>query len=165
MNDIQHFAKIIRDTKFTMFTTIDKVSGELHSRPMTLQEMEFDGDLWFFAQKYSELAQQVEANPNVNLSFANTDTFSFLSGQGVAELIIGDKAKERELWKPLYRAWFPEGLDDPQLCLIRVKITSADYWESPESKLVRMVGFAKAILSGSKANNALGERGHLRIQQ
>lgn len=160
--DIARFAKIIKDIKFAMLTTREVGGNTLVSRPMTLQQMEFDGDLWFFAAWTSELVNQIENNPYINLAFSNPKDLSFLSAQGVAE-ITTDEEKAKELWNPAYKAWFPEGLDDPNLCLIKVKIESADYWRSPDSALVRLVGFATAILTGQKANSALGRQGHLEI--
>jgi general stress protein 26 len=162
MNDIKHFSKLIKDIKFAMLTTANLDNGTLYSRPMTLQQVEFDGDLWFFANRPSELAHQVEMNPKVNLSFSNVKDFSFLSAKGSAQ-IIDDKAKAAELWNPLFKTWFKEGLEDPNLCLIKVRVEEADYWESPDSKIVRLIGFAKAIVKGERNNSAIGHHGHLSL--
>lgn len=162
MNDIQHFSRLIKDIKFCMFTTLNAESNHMQSRPMTLQEMEFDGVLWFFAGKHSELARQLNANPNVNLAFSNPKNFSFLSAQGKAYLTADGKKKE-ELWNPAYKAWFPQGLEDPELSLVKVIIESADYWESPDSALVRLVGFAKNIIGGKRTDSSLGKHGHLNM--
>lgn len=161
-SDIAHFGRIIKDIKFAMLTTREVGGNTLVSRPMTLQQMEFDGDLWFFASWSSALVNQIENNPFVNLAFANPKDFSFLSAQGIAE-VTTDEEKAKELWSPMHKAWFPEGLDDPNLCLIKVKVESADYWESPDSAIVRLAGFAKAIFTGQKGSSALGKHGHLEI--
>jgi general stress protein 26 len=42
-------AELIQDQRLAMLTTRDPF-GTLMSRPMALQEVEFDGDLWFFAE-------------------------------------------------------------------------------------------------------------------
>lgn len=163
MNDIELFGKLIKDTKFAMMTTMDKDRTTLHSRPMTVQEIDFDGDLWFFASRSSDLARQIENYALVNLTFSNLKDFSFLSAQGFARMVY-DREKERALWNPLYMAWFPRGLEDPDLCLIKVMVESADYWVSPESKLVRLAGFAKAIILGKKADESLAEQGHMEFR-
>jgi general stress protein 26 len=162
MNDIQYFAKLIKDIKFAMLTTVDVVSGQLESRPMTLQQVEFDGDLWFFASRAADFVRHIEFNPSVNLAFSNPEDFSFLSAKGSAQVVF-DPEKAEELWNPMCQAWFPQGLADPNLCLLKVSVESADYWKTPESKFIRLVGFAKAILTGQKANQALGQHGHLNI--
>ena len=65
-NDIAHFGRLIKDIKFVMLTTREVGGNTLVSRPMTLQKMEFDGDLWFFASWSSILLNQIENNPFVN---------------------------------------------------------------------------------------------------
>lgn len=161
MNDVEHFARLIKEIKFAMLTTIDTVDGSLHSRPMTLQEVEIDGHLWFFAHRTSEMVKQIEKNTHVNLSFSNPKDYSFISAQGNAYITF-DKDKENELWNPMYQAWFPEGLADPNLCLIRVTVQSADYWESPGSALVHLFGFAKAMITGERVDH-IGKQGHLSL--
>lgn len=161
-NDILQFGKLIKDIKFAMLTTREVGGNTLVSRPMTLQQLEFDGNLWFFAAWTSELVKQIENNPYVNLAFSNSKDFSFLSAQGIAEITTDDD-KAKALWNPMYKAWFPEELDDPNLCLLKIKVESVDYWQSPESTLVRLVGFAKSILTGQKADKTLGKHGHIEL--
>jgi general stress protein 26 len=50
-----------------------------------------------------------------------------------------------ELWSPLHRAWFPKGLDDPNIALLQVEVDRAEYWDSPSSKVVQLIGLAKAL--------------------
>ena len=160
-NDTEHFAKLIKETKFAMLTTVNR-SGDLRSRPMTLVENEFNGDLWFFTHQSSDLASQVKAQPKVNLAFANVKDNSYVSACGQAE-IVTDKAKEKYFWNPLFKAWFPEGLEDPDLCLLKVSVESADYWDSPAAPIVKLVGFAKAVLTGKPAGPELGTHGHINL--
>lgn len=163
ISDEQQFGELIKDIKFVMFGTLEKHRSFITSRPMTILEKEFDGDLWFFASHSSDLVKQIEEYALVNLTFSNDKDFSFLSARGFAE-VIQDKEKQEDLWKPQYRAWFSGGVDDPDLCLIKVVVKSVDYWKSPESKLVRFVGFTKAIISGEKHNPALGGHEHLELR-
>jgi general stress protein 26 len=64
---------------------------------------------------------------------------------------VKDKAKAKELWNVFYKAWFPEGLDDPKLALIRVDVDHAEYWDSPNSKVVQLAGLIKAAVTGKPA--------------
>jgi general stress protein 26 len=66
---------------------------------------------------------------------------------GRAELVL-DKQKMAELWNPVYKAWFPKGLEDPEIALLRVKVEKAEYWDMPHSAAVKVIGFAKAVLTG-----------------
>ncbi len=161
-SDIKQFAQIIKDIKFTMLTTIDPADGSLHGRPMTLQETEFDGILWFFAARSSEVVKQIQKNTNVNLSFSHPKQSSFISAQGNA-IVTLDRDKEKELWNPGYKAWFPKGLSDPDLCLIKVNVLSADYWESTDSNLVKFFNFAKSMVTGKNNFEYFGKYEHFSL--
>jgi general stress protein 26 len=159
MNDVQKFAKIIEKIQFAMMTTISANDRHLNSRPMTLLKTEFDGDLWFFAGRASQPVEDIQEEPMVNLAFSDPKTNAYMSVSGRAEMVL-DRAKAEELWNPLFKAWFPKGLEDPDLCMIKVEVESADYWESPSSPVAKLAGFAKVILTGQRAGDALGKREH-----
>jgi general stress protein 26 len=50
------------------------------------------------------------------------------------------------------KAWFPEGLEDPTLCLLKVSVEEAEYWEASSSTLVQLFGFVKAMATGQEAD-------------
>ena len=54
----------------------------------------------------------------------------------------------RELWTPAARSWFPKGVEDPHLTLIRVRIQSAEYWDAGSSKMKQLVQMARTALTG-----------------
>lgn len=149
----------IKDVKFGMLTTIDERSDVLRSRPMTTQQEEFDGTLWFFTSEATAKDAEIRQHQKVNISYAKPDDQLFISVSGDAQ-IIDDREKARELWSPLYKAWFPQGLDDPDLRLIRVDVTAAEYWDSSSSKMVQLYAFAKSMVTG-KPPSDVGE--HARI--
>ena len=144
---IQKLGELIKDIQFAMFTTID-FDGSLYSRPMASQQQEFDGDLWFFTNQSSGKIRSIEKDQHVNLAYASPEHSRYVSISGRAE-IAREHKKIEELWTPLLKAWFPEGLEDPELALIKVRVESAEYWDTPSSKVFRLVGFAKAVATGT----------------
>jgi general stress protein 26 len=54
----------------------------------------------------------------MNSADADPDRQRYVSVAGRAWL-LRDRAKIDELWSPLYKAWFPDGKDDPELALLR----------------------------------------------
>lgn len=152
--DIEKIRDLIKDIRFAMLTTIDE-DGSLRSRPMGTQEAEFDGDLWFFTGASSAKVDEVERDERVNVSYAAPDDNRYVSISGTARL-VRDRAKAKELWNPVLKAWFPDGLDDPDLALLRVRVEKAEYWDAPSSKMVQLAGFVKAIVTGKRADG-LGE--------
>lgn len=133
-----------------MLTTID--GGHLRSRPMSTQKFEFDGDLWFFTSDDTHKVEEIQKDDRVNVSYATPDDNHFVSVSGRTE-IVKDRAKIEELWNPILKAWFPDGLDDPHLCLLRVRVEQAEYWDSPSGTLVQLVGFVKALATGEEMDD------------
>jgi general stress protein 26 len=141
-------AELIKDINIAMMTT-EAEDGLLHSRPMATQKTEFDGSLWFFTGLSTGKISEIDWNPEVNLSYSDGGANKYVSVSGTAEL-VDDRAKKEELWSDIYKAWFPQGLDDPDLCLLRVDVSFAEYWDVPSGKMVQVFGFLKAIATGER---------------
>jgi general stress protein 26 len=157
-DSIKKLGELIHDIKFAMLTSTH-ADGSLHSRPMATQQIEFDGNLWFFTGLNSEKVRELESNPEVNLSYSAPDDQRYVSVSGRAD-VSRDRKKMKELWNPLLKAWFPGGLDDPDICLLHVDVTHAEYWDSPSSKMVQLAGFIKSVVTGTRLKNP-GEHGEL----
>ena len=146
---IEKLSELIKDVNIAMLTTMD--GGVLRSRPMQTQEFELDGDLWFFIGKNTHKADEIERDNRVNVSYAAPSDNTYVSVSGAAS-IVEDKAKIEELWNPILKAWFPEGLDDPNLCLLKVSVEQAEYWDATSSTIIQIVGFVKALVTGQQAD-------------
>ncbi|MFI5933315.1 pyridoxamine 5'-phosphate oxidase family protein [Actinoplanes sp. NPDC051494] len=139
--------ELVKDARIGMLTTMT-ATGKHVSRPMALQEVEFDGDLWFFTYSDADLVAEIRVNPQVNVSFSDPKQHAWTSVSGAA-VQTDDRAKAEQLWNPMLKAWFPEGLDTPNLTLVKVNTESAEYWEAAHSsKVVTLFGYAKAAVTG-----------------
>jgi general stress protein 26 len=154
---------LIKDIKFGMLTT-RHADGHLHSRPMTTQNTHLDQDraLWLFMSRRSDSAADLQASPAVCMSYADTGSDSYVCVSGTAA-VSEDAAKKQALWSPMAKAWFPGGVDDPDLLLVRIDIEHADYWDVKESKIVQLWRMAAAAVTG-KPPVDLGERGHVEVR-
>ena len=146
---IAKLREMLEDIDFCMLTTID--SGHLRARPMSTQAAEFDSEVWFFTRDDSHKIEEIEKDNRVCLGYSKPDDQTYVSVSGRAEM-TKDRAKMEELWSPILKAWFPEGLDDPNICLMKVAVEHAEYWESPSGKLVQLFGFVKALATGQEAD-------------
>lgn len=140
--------EMIKDTRFGMFTTRHG-NGHLHSRPMTTQNSKLDQDdsLWFFMSRKGDSVADLEADPTVNVAYANQSRDSYVSVSGAAK-VVDDLAKKKQLWNKMTEAWFPNGPTDPDLALVQVLITHANYWDVEKSKVVQLYEMAKAVATG-----------------
>ena len=150
----------IKDLRVTMMTTTE-ADHSLRSRPMYTQQAEFDGQLWFFTKDNAPKTDEIESDRHINLAYANPNDDTYISVSGTARL-VHDKQKAEELWSPMVKAWFPEGLDDPHLGLIRVEPTQAEYWDASASKMVQLFKMGKAVVQGEEAGN-LGDNKKLNL--
>lgn len=134
---------LIEQIPVAMLTNID-ADGNLVSRPMSPMEMDRNGALWFFIDLRHAKVEHMGA---ANLSFADADraTFVSLSGRGQIHM---DRARIAQLWTPLVRPWFPRGADSEHLALLKFSPDAAEYWDAPQSKMMRMVALAASVIAG-----------------
>ena len=125
---VKKLRKLMRDIRTAMLTTVAR-DGSLHSRPMLTSDVEFDGNLWFIASSRSGLAQEIAANPNVNVSYSNPKGDRYISVTGAASL-VSDSERLRELWSGRHKSWFKQGKKDPDLTLVRIDVHFAEYWDA-----------------------------------
>lgn len=158
---LRKLREIVKAVDICMLTTVDE-RGELHSRPMSNnREIEFDGDLWFFTYGSSHKVDEVGRVPKVNASFADVDAQQYASLTGRAE-VVRDRAKIEELWQPPLRAWFPEGVDTPDIALLKVSVERAEYWDGSQSLVAHAVGLVTSLVKGEPAQ--LGENEKLNLK-
>ena len=139
--------KRIKDIRYAMLTTQDE-DGSLVARPMTTVQDEFDGTLWFFTSRSSPPAMAVAASGSVGVQYSEPKNDVYVSLSGTAQM-VRDRARMEVLWSPMVKAWFPKGIDDPDLGLIRVDVHRAEYWDVQESKPVQLFKMAKAAMTGT----------------
>jgi general stress protein 26 len=146
--------EIVKAVDICMLTTVDE-RGDLHSRPMSNnREIEFDGDLWFFTYGSSHKADEVGRVPKVNAGFADVGAQQYASLSGRAE-VVRDRAKIEELWLPQLKAWFPEGVETPDIALLKVTVERAEYWDGSQSVVAHAFSLVSSLVSGEPAQ--LGE--------
>jgi len=122
----QHLLDIVRDFDIAMFCTRD-VDGLTHGRPMAIVDLEEDGDLVFCSGLDSTKIAEIEIDPRVTLMLQNSSKWVTLSGIAALDR---DRGRIRRLWQDDWTRWFPDGPDDPNLCLIDVEVTGGEYWDS-----------------------------------
>ncbi len=127
MTVIEKLNELIAGIQFAMFTSVH-ATGALHSRPMATQAATDDGFLWFFSSQHTSKIDEIRNDHKVNLSYAEPANMRFVSISGTSEL-VRNRAVAAEFWRDDYKRWFPRGIDDPDLILIKVTINSAEYWD------------------------------------
>jgi len=143
--DAEKLWSLIRSAKFAMLVTED--GPHLRGRPMAASQTGFDGSLWFFTRASSHKVAEVGGDSRVCVTYAEPDRQDYVSFSGRASL-VRDRAEIDSRWSELLKAWFPDGKDDPDIALLHVAVEQAEYWDSPNSRIVQLYGYAKAALTG-----------------
>ena len=142
--DIAKIRDLVKDVKICMLTTTDS-EGMLVSRPMSTQEIEFDGAAWFFASSDAPKVAEIEADPHVNAAYSES---AYVSMSGHAE-IVRDDAKKQELWNDQAAAWLQAEATDPSVVLIKIVPDTVQYWDTPSAPST-LLGRLKAKVTGER---------------
>ena len=131
-----------------------------HARPMAIAGVEDADTLWFVTAEDAPKSDEIRSDARASVTLQSATRYVALSG--VASL-VDDRRKIHELWKPTWKAWFPNGKDDPKLVLIRVTVTDAEYWDNAGTKGIRYAfAAAKALVTGETAAPASGQHGRVK---
>jgi general stress protein 26 len=153
-------AELVKGIRIAMMCTSDD-TGQIRSRPMATQNEPFNGTLWFLTRVTSDKIGEIQQHQNVTLDYADPNDSKYITLRGKA-FVNQDKAKIKELWNPMYKAWFPNGETDPEIAVLRVDIAEGDYWEANSSKIVMGIRYVAAAVTGGKV--PLGESGHVAVK-
>lgn len=146
---INTLAEMIADVHVVMLTTV-LADGSLRSRPMVRAGTEFHGDLWFFTDMGSAKVDDVTTDPHVNVSYANPDERRYISISGTAK-IVSDRKNIDLLWNEAFEQWLPHGPENPQLCLLKVNVQYAEYWDPPGGIMRHIGGFVRGMFTGRRS--------------
>ena len=158
---LKKLKELSESARICMFCT-DLTSLPITVRPMSLQETDTEGNLWFISSDASNKNFQIAEDNRVQLLFMNNSNSEYLSVFGKA-YIYKDKATIEDKWSNLASAWFEDGKDDPNVSIIRVAPEDTYYCDTKAGKLVSLISFAAAAISGTKTDNSDGVEGKLNI--
>jgi general stress protein 26 len=135
--------KELAESANTCFFCTQITTGQaLKVRPMSIQKVEEGGIFWFLSAEDSHKNAEIQSDPNVHLLFQGSQYSEFLSVYGTAK-ILKDKTIIKELWNPILKAWFTEGVDDYRITIIKVEARDGYYWDNKHGNAI---AFAKTLV-------------------
>lgn len=147
MSEERELWDMLEDFHVCMATTRD--GDVLRSRPMAPAIDPAEEVIRFLSAAHSPKVGEINAEHDINLSFADPDSMSFVSVSGRAT-ISRDRATIRELWNPYADAWFEGDAETADVVVLTVRPTEAQYWDGDSSKIARMWEIAKAKMTGAR---------------
>lgn len=148
VDKLENFVNSIRTA---MLTSINEETDMLVSRPMLVSHFDKDNrTLWFFTNKTSNKVKQLrsgEIDNRVCVTFTDTTNQHYVSISGRAQ-IVDDRSLIKKWWKTDHAPLFEKGADDPNLTLVKVNCSEAQYWDTKENKLETMWHAVKDTITG-----------------
>lgn len=143
---IRRVRELISGLQVAMLTTVNE-NGELHSQPLAMHDIDDDACIWFFTKKDDKAVICDGRTCKCSVTLEDAKGTRFIAMSGTAE-VIDDAEREHALWTPAMRAYFPDGVDAPDLVLVKFCVEKVEYWDSPGSALEHAVEFVKAAMTG-----------------
>ena len=95
-------------------------------------KIDYDGDSQFFTFDESNKVLQIEKDDKVSLVY-QTDDMLLIECYGTAT-IIKDKNILRDKWVDNLEQWFPDGIETPGICFIKVTSKRVTFWHKEEER-------------------------------
>jgi general stress protein 26 len=157
---VEKLKELVTAIEICLFSTNLKGNDGATFRPMSAQEVDDEGNIWFFSDINSDKNREVNQDNAVQLIFSHPGKSSYMIVNGEAE-ISTDRARIEELWSPAAKIWFEQGKDDPDISLIKVNTKSAYYWDTDGNKMINFFKFLASVATGS--NLVTGVQGSIKV--
>lgn len=145
-----HVHAVLEELSDVMLTTFERTGDDpiVRARPMHVTHLDQDDSIWIMTSLDSEAAKEIAAHRGSSV-IAQSAT-RYVSATGLSD-IVTDRSRIRAMWKKMHEVWFPQGPDDPQVCLIHFQPTEAEFWDVSSGRgLKYLYDAAKALLTGQK---------------
>jgi general stress protein 26 len=148
--------ELVKKSPTCFFCSAMERGRSFETRPMSVQKVDDDGTLWFLSARDSHLNKELAADPAAQLLFQGTAHTDFLSLFGRAA--IGFEGKIKELWEPILKTWFPGGVDDPRISVIRVSPETGYYWDTKHGRAVTLAKMLVGAATGKTLDDSVQGR-------
>jgi general stress protein 26 len=137
-----------------MMTDLEK--SPFSVRPMAIQKVDKNGQMYFFSARSSGKNQQL-ASPlsgsQMHICIANDGDSEYLSLSGQAE-VYRNQQEIDEMYTPLANNWF-SGKDDPELTIIRFTPSSGHYWDTKHGKMIAFASMIAGAVTGRHSDDGV----------
>jgi general stress protein 26 len=158
---IEKLKYLTEGIKTCMFCT-DLNQLPINTRPMSLQSVDDKGNLWFISSRSSNKNFEIKRDSHVQLFFTDNSKFQYLSVFGEAK-IYSDKSIIDDIWTPVAKAWFEEGINDSDVSVIQVIPYDVYYWDTNDNKVISLLKMATTAVTGIKLE--MGVEGNLHLSK
>ena len=143
-----------------MMATYPKNDQYIYSVPMSRQEVDEHGNIWFLFSAKCNTHKNLLSDNRISILFAKPSDYTFLTVHGTGE-ILRDQARIDKYWNPFMEGWFEMGKDDPDIRILKVSVEDANYWDTQSNKMFTFFKMIKNAITNDKMD--IGREGSLDI--
>lgn len=157
---IEKLQEMVDNIDIGMVCTYPKESGYVHAVPMSRQEVDEQGNIWFLFSSESETFSNLQESNKVSILFSKPSDQNYLNTNGIAT-ISQDQERIDKYWNKYVEGWFEKGREDPRIRILKVSVQDAHYWDTKTNKLFTFFKVVASGITGSKMD--VGREGSLDI--
>ncbi|HEX2853773.1 MAG TPA: pyridoxamine 5'-phosphate oxidase family protein [Opitutaceae bacterium] len=150
---IEKIRELSKSARVCLFVTLPG-QFPLSTRPMAVQDVDAAGNLWFLSARSSVKNKHINRDPRVQLFFGNPGDSQYLTVHGFAT-VSDNRALREKYWTPIAKTWIHEGVDDPELTVIRVTVKDGYYWDTEHGKAIALVKIAVGAMTGKTMDDSV----------
>jgi general stress protein 26 len=157
LNDVaavEKLRELIDKSKTCFFDTGITTSDSNGVRPMSVQQVDEAGNLWFLSANDSHKNEEIAIDHSVKLFFQGSAHSDFMYITGKAE-IVHNPHKIEELWEPIMKTWFTEGKDDPRISVIKFTPEEGYYWDTKHGKAIAFLKMLTGAATGKTMDDSI----------
>lgn len=151
MSEMEKFWDLASRFEFGMLVTQD--AGEMRARPLAVHLDRQARQFHFLTRASDHKVKELQSDKSVCLTLADPSANLYLSISGHAE-ITQNRELIGKLWDASASAWFDSGPDNPDIAVLTITPTGAEYWEGPASAMAKVWQLASGALGGKPAMGA-----------
>lgn len=136
------------------FCTEIETGKPFMTRPMSVQQVDDEGNLWFLSSNDSDKNYEVQSDSKVQLLFQGSSYSDFLNLYGKAT-ITEDKEKIKELWQPILKTWFTGGVEDSRISVIKVTPEEGYYWDTKHNMAIGLIKRMAGAIVGKTMDDSI----------
>ena len=154
---VEKIKKMVEQSPNCFFCTAASTSNSSGARPMNVRKVDNEGNLWFLSANDSHKNQEILSDPAVKLFFQGSKHSDFLEIVGEAA-VSQDRERIKELWEPIIRTWFTDGVDDPRITVIKVTPAYGYYWQTKHGTVVAGIKMVIGAATGQTLDDSIEGR-------
>lgn len=155
-NSSEKFWALVED--FDTCMVVSKDGERLRARPMAPKISNDRREILFVTDRQSHKVEEIEANPQVAVSFTKSGEYLAVSGKA---RVSTDRALIDDAWDAEVEAWMPQGKDGPNVAVLAVVPEFAELWDTSTNSVKYAYELAKSYF-GDQERPDVGKHETLR---